>query len=72
MIVLFSPVARIQVRNDKGLGGGGSNKDEKDVTSSEDSSEVELIDLTSQWLRRMEFTIPSWWMVMALSKRGMQ
>lgn len=45
------------MRDDKGLGEGRSNKDGKDVSSSEDSSEVELIDLTSQWAKRMEFII---------------
>lgn len=53
--------------DDKGLGEDGSNNNGKDVTSSEDTSEIELIDLTSQWIRRMECMITSRWMVIALA-----
>lgn len=50
---------RIEVTDNKGLGEDGSNNNGKDGTSAEDTSEVELIDLTSQWIRRMEFMITS-------------
>lgn len=42
------------------------------MASSEDSFEVELIDLTSQWIRGMEFMIPSWWMVTELAYTDIQ